>query len=396
MSYGTRITITELGDLFADPAIDAAELRGRLAQSSVRPAGNDLVHAGIRTVVDRHGQTRTLSAAWEDDGIVSQPGTRLIVVLAGLVRLRVYSLEGGGNPVLLRDELAGMGDVLEVARTEPHCVSKADSNVVARALDVSFCDSQSTRRNRAQGPAEQRAAPGTCYWGYEDRYRQVYEAGAALWETPDPNEAVVSLVESGAIQDGSKIIDLGCGEGRDTIYLSRCGYSVLGVDVSPTGLDRARQRAQVNGLPCRFLERDVLYLRGIPDNEFDWALNMGCLHMIPDDDLRARHLRRVREVLRPGGLFLLAHCRDSWLHGFFSVPDPAAVGAAIPGRVIPRRIRLPGRTAMLPLELLPYCERESDGLCAELAAAGFEIATDWCSDTAAFGNTAVIMAAKTL
>ncbi|CAA9293524.1 MAG: hypothetical protein AVDCRST_MAG41-4637 [uncultured Corynebacteriales bacterium] len=253
----------------------------------------------------------------------------------------------------------------------------------------------------AVGPAGPDAAPSLpagdlapdYYHGYADRYEEVYRRGGLYWEPPTPNEVLLAVLADRGIT-GGRVIDLGCGEGRDSVHLAGHGFDVLGVDVSPAALGLARSRAAAQGVPARFLERDVTTLRGIPDGAFDLAINMGCLHMMPDPVSRSRHLRRVREVLRPGGVFVLAHCREKWLHGFWSVPDADAVGTVRPGDVIDRRIRTAGGTATIPLEVVPYAEASEDALTAECARAGFHPVDVGLVDAEAFGNTAVLVLEK--
>ena len=52
---------------------------------------------------------------------------------------------------------------------------------------------------------------------YEDRYRKVYQAGAAFWEEPVPTEALVKFISESNLPKGLNVIDMGCGEGRDSI-----------------------------------------------------------------------------------------------------------------------------------------------------------------------------------
>ncbi|WP_367136068.1 class I SAM-dependent methyltransferase [Saccharothrix sp. HUAS TT1] len=228
------------------------------------------------------------------------------------------------------------------------------------------------------------------YYGYADRYEEVYRHGAISWETADPNDVLVSLLERNGIEP-CRVIDLGCGEGRDSVYLADRGFEVLGVDVAHSALEKARQRARQRGVDATFIERDVTLLRGVPAESFDLAINMGCLHMIPDPVSRARHLSRVFEVLRPGGRFILAHCRENWLEGFWSVPDAESVGRAVPGRVIDRKIRTEDGVKLVPLVLVPYHESHEDELAAECEKAGFAVAEVLTQNADAFGNTAVLI-----
>ncbi|MDQ1013290.1 SAM-dependent methyltransferase [Streptomyces sp. V4I23] len=232
------------------------------------------------------------------------------------------------------------------------------------------------------------------YYGYSDRYASVYAAGAPLWEPPEPNEALVQALETMSIEPCS-VIDLGCGEGRDSNYLATQAFDVVGVDVARPALTKARERASALDTQATFLERDICVLADLPREEFDLAINMGCLHMIPDSDLRSAHLKRVHEILAPGGLFLVAHCRERWLDGFFSVPDYESVGPVVPGRAIPRRIRLEdGSTTELTLPLVPYKESSTSELIDEICGHGFSLVSDLSRRTAAFGSTTVLALRK--
>ena len=231
------------------------------------------------------------------------------------------------------------------------------------------------------------------YWGYEERYEAVYNAGAELWESAEPNDSLVAFAERYPGL-GTRVLDLGCGEGRDSLYLARRGFAVTGVDVSRTALDRARGRTANEGLDCTFLERDVIYLRNLGEQPFDWALNMGCLHMLQDDRARAGHLARVRALLAPGGLFLVSHCMRDWGRGFYSVPHYEELGSLRPGMRTQRRIRIGQDEGHLELTELPYRESSADDLCGELSSAGLEIVERLTEDTYAFGSAAVIVARR--
>ncbi|KAB8032288.1 methyltransferase domain-containing protein [Fluviispira multicolorata] len=234
------------------------------------------------------------------------------------------------------------------------------------------------------------------YYGYERRYKKVYDEGAFLWESDSPNEILVQFLEHFPIEKlGKKLIDLGCGEGRDSLYLANKGFEVIGVDVSASALKRAREIAEEKNISLCFLERDVIYLRNLPFEGFDTAINMGCLHMISDLNHRLLHIKRVYEILKPGGYFLVAHCKSEWGKGFFSIPHWEKIGKLNPGEIINRRIKLMNNNEkFIPLEVVPYFESDENSLINEFVAVGFKVHEAYCKNTDAFGNTAVILFKK--
>jgi hypothetical protein len=50
---------------------------------------------------------------------------------------------------------------------------------------------------------------------YEERYWRVYEAGAEFWEESKPTEALVKFLSEHGSFEATRVIDSGCGEGRD-------------------------------------------------------------------------------------------------------------------------------------------------------------------------------------
>ncbi|MFF4156163.1 class I SAM-dependent methyltransferase [Streptomyces sp. NPDC001678] len=263
----------------------------------------------------------------------------------------------------------------------------ADADVTASAVE--FSPTSDDVRSIA-------GSIGDYYYGYEDRYRTVYENGAELWESAEPNASLLQMIQERPDVFSGRIIDLGCGEGRDSLYLLSQGHDVVSVDVSHTALARARERAAAANLDASgFVERDIIYLRGFEENSFDLAMNMGCLHMLVDDEQRGRHISRVFDILRPGGHFIVDHCASEWGKGFFSVPDYEDVAADfVPGKVMTRRIRVEDGEKNIGLEVLPFSERSGDALAEEIGRYGFSLVSSVHTNTEAFGSSSMLLFRK--
>lgn len=255
----------------------------------------------------------------------------------------------------------------------------------------------------AQDPDARSALEATAnfddyYCGYDERYQAVYRQHADLWESDQPNQSLQGILRVRPELLRGKLVDLGCGEGRDSLYLASLGAQVLGVDISRAALDKGRERAtRANLTGVSFVESDVVYLRNIPNSEFDFALNMGCLHMLTEPRHRQGHIRRVFQILKPGGYFLVDHCQRNWGKGFFSIPDFDAIAAdLVPGREIPRRIRTADGMKFVPLKVLPFQETLKDELVSEICAEGFETVDSVLTHTEAFGDSALVLFRKPL
>jgi tellurite methyltransferase len=114
-----------------------------------------------------------------------------------------------------------------------------------------------------------------------------------------PNQTVVEWQE--ALPAGGFVLDVGCGVGRHCVYLGERGFRVAGVDVSPSGIQMARDVCAERQINFDGRVSDMTALPW-PDRTFDGALSTSTIH----HHLRAnivKTLDEVRRVLKPGGLF---------------------------------------------------------------------------------------------
>jgi ubiquinone/menaquinone biosynthesis C-methylase UbiE len=101
----------------------------------------------------------------------------------------------------------------------------------------------------------------------------------------------------------ARVLDLGGGPGRYSIWLAQQGYRVTLADFSPELLALAREKAAEHGVDIDdFVEANAADLGHFPDGSFDAALCMGPLyHLILEDD-RRQVVSELRRVLKPGGM----------------------------------------------------------------------------------------------
>jgi SAM-dependent methyltransferase len=120
-----------------------------------------------------------------------------------------------------------------------------------------------------------------------------------------PDTAMVELVTP--LPPG-RALDLGAGEGRNSLWLARHGWTVTAVDGSSVALERARAAAAAEGLSVSPIQADIgdFLRRG---DTFDLVV-IANIHPSPEE--RAELLRAAVGAVRPGGhLFLVGHHVDS-------------------------------------------------------------------------------------
>ena len=104
---------------------------------------------------------------------------------------------------------------------------------------------------------------------------------------------------------GSRLLDVGCGAGREAVGFARAGLSVVGIDVAPAMIDRARERARAAGLTLEFAVGEPLTWPA-PGAPFDAIyFSRGIYSHIPGRARRVRTLTRLRGLLAGGGLIVL-------------------------------------------------------------------------------------------
>lgn len=117
-----------------------------------------------------------------------------------------------------------------------------------------------------------------------------------IWGT-QPSQLARDL--AALVPQGARVLDLGCGEGRDSVYFASRGFEVTGLDVSAAGLEKAERLASERGVTVRWLCRAMVDLPAA--GRFDLVYSCGSIHHVPRSD-RSRLFRRLRTLTRPGGV----------------------------------------------------------------------------------------------
>lgn len=113
----------------------------------------------------------------------------------------------------------------------------------------------------------------------------------------------LAFLERLAIEPGTRMLDLGCGAGQIAIPAARAGVKVTGVDIATNLIERARARAEAEGLEAKFEEADAEMLP-YPDASFDMVVSLIGAMFAPRPDRVAEEMLRV---CRPGGRIAMAN-----------------------------------------------------------------------------------------
>jgi len=148
---------------------------------------------------------------------------------------------------------------------------------------------------------------GTDYYkAYEKRYFQVYQNNM-LWSARENTPDVLKCIKNYKIGKNSKILDLGCGEGRDAICLLNNGYDVLAVDYSYTVIEKCKELSN-NNYNDNFKQFDLINDK--MNRKFDFIYSIAVLHMFVLDEHRNKFLSFIRAHLKKEGIGLICVLGD--------------------------------------------------------------------------------------
>lgn len=116
-----------------------------------------------------------------------------------------------------------------------------------------------------------------------------------------PGESELRLL--GAVK-AKRVLDLGCGPGRNAVALARQGAHVVGIDAAPRMIALARELAAEHDVRVEWRVGDLVELAWLRAGSIDLALSTGVLEHVDDLD---RVLRQVHRVLRTNGPFVFTH-----------------------------------------------------------------------------------------
>ncbi|MEU6466011.1 class I SAM-dependent methyltransferase [Streptomyces sp. NPDC046976] len=154
----------------------------------------------------------------------------------------------------------------------------------------------------ADSPTSDAPSPAGEYLGdpaLRAEWDQRYADRPQLW-SGRPNGALVA--EAAGLTPG-RVLDVGCGEGADAVWLARTGWDVTALEVSGVALERATGHARDAGLTVRWVHA-ALTEAALPPASFDLvSAQYPALLRTPD----AAAERALLAAVAPGGVLLFVH-----------------------------------------------------------------------------------------
>ncbi len=118
-----------------------------------------------------------------------------------------------------------------------------------------------------------------------------------------PHEDMSNILTIFKKQKIKRVLDLGCGAGRNLVYLLEKGFDVYGIDCAPEGLEIIKKRLKKER-KCSLKLGNVLNKLPYEDNFFDAVISVQVLQHGKVNEIKGA-IKEIERVLKPGGLIFI-------------------------------------------------------------------------------------------
>ena len=157
--------------------------------------------------------------------------------------------------------------------------------------------------------------------GTRAAWNERYSTRGMVWG-PEANQFVAAFASD---LSPRRVLDLGCGQGRNAVWLARQGHTVTGVDQSEVAVEQARQLAADNAVSVTFAVADIVECWNPAPESVDLVV-LSYLQL-PPETRRLAHAKVATAVAPGGNIFLIAHHADNLEHGVGGPPYPEVLFA---------------------------------------------------------------------
>lgn len=134
----------------------------------------------------------------------------------------------------------------------------------------------------------------------KEQLQEIYLKEEYYWGK-EPNKLASKVLDFIPINQrrGMSLVDLGAGEGRDSVFFAKEGFDVLAVDIAPAGLEKAKNLAKEMNTEIRTMEADLNNL--VLPEQFDIVYSIGTLQYI-EPEKREEKFLHIKDHTSRGGI----------------------------------------------------------------------------------------------
>ena len=130
-------------------------------------------------------------------------------------------------------------------------------------------------------------------------YERVYSNSNEYYWGVNRSEMCLKILALMPPDRNLKVLDIGCGEGKDAVFLAQCGYNVSAFDISDAGVEKAKLLAEKSHVEINVFKANIWDFR--LDDGYDILYSSGVLHYIKPE-LRGDIISNYQDHTNKGGL----------------------------------------------------------------------------------------------
>jgi len=143
------------------------------------------------------------------------------------------------------------------------------------------------------------------YEAYDDRYKQVHKE-SLTWFSDSNSAIVIDTINHYFNNRRIKILEIGCGEGRDANFLLNKGYNVLATDISSIAIDYCKKNYQEKAECFQVINCLTESLQ----EKYDFIYAIAVIHMLVQDEDRESFYDFIYNQLSESGIALICSIGD--------------------------------------------------------------------------------------
>ena len=132
-------------------------------------------------------------------------------------------------------------------------------------------------------------------------YEKWYEGDEYYWGL-EPGDFLFELINLCPPTENTKVLDIGCGEGKDAVFMAEKGYDVTAFDLTENGIRKTIALAHKRGVKANAYVDDINTFE--TDEQFDIIFSTGTVQYIFDENKEA-FFKKLEKITKPNGIVFI-------------------------------------------------------------------------------------------
>lgn len=134
---------------------------------------------------------------------------------------------------------------------------------------------------------------------FRTQYEKLYQGQEYYWGL-EPADFLDQLIELTANRKGKvKVLDIGCGEGKDAVYMAQKGFDVTAFDITESGIKKTKELALSKNVSINAFVADINDF--CLAEQFDIIFSTGTIQYLQDDRINS-FFEKVKKLTAPNGI----------------------------------------------------------------------------------------------